>query len=252
MNDPHVVALIYQVEHGRSVDYSKAKPLDHKEAGFRIKVKDGLVRFEFKDHYAMEEAARAAIEDYIREWEFAAGLCGGPGYFRLRFDCAEIEDRDPTPGVVELYGGTSRISFTTSKGRLLVSPPRYPPPPSGVRLSADVESMYDRYIGHLQDKEPLEGMAYFCLTVLEALFKGVRKEAAKRYNISRNVLNKIGELSSRRGCRKAEGMKESPLTDQERRFLEEATKAMIYRAAEKAHNPDSDLRKITLSDFPRV
>ena len=26
MNDPHVVALIYRVEHGNSVDYDKADP----------------------------------------------------------------------------------------------------------------------------------------------------------------------------------------------------------------------------------
>ena len=27
MNDPHVVALLYQIDHGRSVDYRKAKPI---------------------------------------------------------------------------------------------------------------------------------------------------------------------------------------------------------------------------------
>ena len=249
MNDPHVVALIYQVEHGRSVDYSRAKPLDHKEAGFRIKVKDGLVRFEFKDHYAMEEAARAAIEDYIREWEFAAGLCRGPGYFRLRFDCAEIEDRDPTPGVVELYGGTTRMSFTTSKARIVVSPPRYPPPPSGVRLSTDVEIMYTHYMAYRQGRERLVDMAYVCLDILQR--RNGKKSAAEAYQISRKVLTKIRVLSSTRGGRKAIG-RHQDLTDQQRYFLEETTKAIIYRAAEKVHNPDSDLRKITLSDFPRV
>ena len=32
MNDPHVVALLYRIEHGRSVDYGKAK--DHERPVF--------------------------------------------------------------------------------------------------------------------------------------------------------------------------------------------------------------------------
>ena len=40
------------------------------------------------------------------------------------------------------------------------------------------------------------------------------------------------------------------LTNEERRFLEEAIKKMIRRAAEKAYNPDANLPKISLSDFP--
>lgn len=98
MNDPHVVALIYQIEHGRSVDYSKAKLLDHEAAGFRIKVMEGSVRFEFKDHYATEEAGREVLEDYIREWEFVAGLRRGPNCFKLKFDRAEISDVRGEPG----------------------------------------------------------------------------------------------------------------------------------------------------------
>ena len=34
MNDPHVVALIYQIEHGHAVDYGEAKSMDHEEPDF--------------------------------------------------------------------------------------------------------------------------------------------------------------------------------------------------------------------------
>ena len=62
MNDPHVVALLYTIEHGQSVDYRKARPLGHEEAGFRVKITNQQTRFEFKEHYATEDAARKAIE----------------------------------------------------------------------------------------------------------------------------------------------------------------------------------------------
>ena len=68
MNDPHVVALLYNIEHSPSVDYSKAEPIDHEETDFRVKAEKDQVRFEFKKHYAMEDAARKAIEGYIRSW----------------------------------------------------------------------------------------------------------------------------------------------------------------------------------------
>lgn len=252
MNDPHVVALTYRIEHGPSKDFSRTERLAHKESGFRIKVDDGQVRFEFKGHYATEEAAREVIEDYIRRWEFTAGLSRGPGYFKMRFDRAEIEDRKPTPGAVSLLGQPTRFSFTTSVATVTVSPSRYPPPPSEVSLSADVETMYVAYADFCQGRKSLVGMAYFCLDILQS--PNGRKGAAEAYQISRKVLKRIQVLSSTRGGQQArkEIGRHQDLTDQERYFLEEATKAIIYRAAEKAHAPDSDLPKITLSDLPRA
>ena len=147
MNDPHVIALIYQIERSRAVDYRRAKPLDHEEAGFRIKIESHQVRFEFKDHYATEEAAREVLAGYIREWEFAAGLCRGSDHFRLKFDRAQIEDRNPTPGVVEGLAGAIRFNIATSMARITVRSARYPRPPSGIKITPDVEVMYSRYLG---------------------------------------------------------------------------------------------------------
>ena len=250
MNDPHVVALIYQIEHGRSVDYSKAKLLDHGAAEFRIKVKDSSVHFEFKDHYATKEAAREVLEDYIREWEFVAGLRRGPNCFKLKFDRAEIMDRKPTPtpGVVNI-SGTIRSGVPTFSARATIMLRSYPPPPSGIKITPDVQTMWDRYMGYRQGREPLASMAYFCLDTLED--PEGKRAAADKYQISSNVLKKIRRLSSTRGgqqARKASGMVRD-LTNQEHRFLEEAIKALIYRVAETAHNPNSDLRKISLSDI---
>ena len=261
MNDPHVVALWYRIEHGDSVDYGEAQPLDHVETGFRVKAEQGRVCFEFKDHYATEDAAREAIEDYIRVWEFEAGLLGGPHSFKLTFDRAQITDRKPVPGVggVSVHFLVSTPTVTLVKARVVKT--HYPPPPSGVMLTPDVQTMYDRFQGYRLGREPLASMAYFCVTVLETSAgqtckKGeqVREAAAKKYGIQPKVLRKIAKLSSERGgqqARKATG-KDNDLTAQESRFMQEAIKAVIRRAAEKAHAPDSDLPEISLSDLPPI
>ena len=132
----------------------------------------------------------------------------------------------------------------------LSGPPRYPQPPlPDLELTPDVESMYARFMGYRRRREPLAGMAYFCLTILENPIG--RKRAARQYRISRNVLDTIGRLSTKRGgseARKADG-KDRDLADRERRFLEEATRAVIERAA---HKDPRTLPEITMSDLPQL
>ena len=248
MNDPHVTALIYKIEHGPSVDYSKAEPTDHEETGFNVKIENEQVRFEFKKHYAMEKAARKAIEGYIRSWEFTAGLQGGPNYFKLKFDHAQV-DRKPTPGVVTFSGRPLRLGLELGKATLIVYPPCYPPPPSGLKITPDVQLMYDRYMDYLQGRKGLLDIAYFCWTV-------VKDNPATKKDFSKEVRNTISRLAGGGGgpkhARKKEGIDKEPLTDQARHFLIEAIKAIIRRVAERAHAPDSDLPKISLSDLPPV
>lgn len=258
MNDPHVVALIYSIEHGDGIDYSRAAPFDNEQDEFRIRVENQQVRLELKDHYATEAAARQAVDRYIRRWEFTAGLSGRPGQFVLTFVYAEIEDRDPpppTPGVVSL-SATFRAGVPSMRASLTVSPPNYPPPPSGVTLDPDdpdVSTMYDRLDGYYQRKEPLSAMAYFCLTVLERGLEGnSRKSAAAKYGIELAVLKRIGELCAKKGgpqaARKAMGAS-SDLTMEEARFLEKAVKAIIRRRAECAGGDDTQRPRITLRDL---
>ena len=58
MNDPHVVALHYRIEHGPDViDWSRTDPLDKEEPGFRIQTENGRVRFELKQRYPSEKEA---------------------------------------------------------------------------------------------------------------------------------------------------------------------------------------------------
>ena len=260
MNDPHVVALIYRVGHGNSVDYRKAEPLIREEPAFRVEVKDNQARFELKVHYATEEDARNAIKDYIDDWEFDACLEHSPDYFRLKFDRAQIEDRNPPPprpGVKNIAmtfrgePGTWSVALT----KVVLS---YPAPSSEVNFrDPNVQRMYQRYMDYRQGKEHLASMAYFCLDVLEHSMgpeKIGRHAAAREYRIAFSVLDRIGELSSEKGgggARKADGV-DDDFTSQERLFLEQAIKRIIRRAAEKAHSPDKVLPQISLSDLPPV
>ena len=287
MNDPHVDALFYTIEHDKSVNYEKAKPLVRDEPEFRIKIKDEEVCFELNEHYATESKARQSIDKYIRIWELDAGLKHGHDYFELKFDRAKIVDRNPTLGKKSVSAAPVRLKITTSVPAVTIAPSDYPSPPSGLSIDpddpdvqtmyADVQTMYERYMNYRRKREPLPSMAYFCLTILEgtamAGTKGKfkkhekRQAAAEYYHIEEKVLKLVGKLSSEKGdpleARKREGpdddlqKKERRFKEPERRFLEEAVKKMIYRAAEKieiekANDPTKNLCQITLSDLPSV
>ncbi len=254
MTDPHVVALIYRVEHRPTVSYDKAEPLQHDGPSFRIRVKGGRATFEMKEHHATVEAAREAVKPFILAWELAAGLEQGPDEIRFVFEDAEIIDRDPPPGVV-IHVPTDHISLQDYAPTIHVGRSRYPSPPAGLAVSPDVRSMYERYCGYRQGKEPLAAMAYFCQTVLEASAKGnrgQRRAAAKKYRIDLAALSTLGRLAAKKGgsgARKAEGTG-ADFSNEEVKWIEEAVKAIIRRVAEVAHDPSRSLKTITMADLP--
>lgn len=260
MQDPHVVALNYRIEHDDLFRYGEAEPLVHEEAEFRLQVRDEMARFEFKDHvhYATETDAQEAIKDFIRRWEFEAGLEGGPGYFRLKCHSGKVVDRNPaTEPVAVMVPGPGVVLHASFEAFSLV--PRYPLPPSHVSLNlydSTVQKMYQRYMDDYRDPNRLTSMANFCLTVLEDSvdkFKrgDKRPNAAAKYNIDKSILGRIGRLCAKkggRGARKNQGV-DHELTSEERQFLSWSVKQMIRRAAEKAYDPDKDFPEIHMPDF---
>ena len=110
--------------------------------------------------------------------------------------------------------------------------------------------MYQRYLGHLEGREPLSGMAYFCFTVLQRMGGG-HTNAARHFGVSNNVLDRIRRLSAYKGganARKEDG-RGAPYTPEEERFLRSAIRTLIHRAAEVAGGPDPRRRKITRADI---
>ena len=214
MNGPHVDALIYQVDHEKSVDYTSASPLCHETERFRIRFEDVTARFEPNGHFATEEAAREIADPYILKWEFEAGLRTRPDQFRLHFAHAEIVDRNPsphTPGGKTIFATASISVSLTVRAEATLVVPKCPPPPSECAVNPDdpnVVTMYHRYEGYCLRREPLPSMAYFCLTMLTAMLCNGSKEASQKFSISRNVLEEVAKLSSYKGgfeARKAGG-----------------------------------------------
>jgi hypothetical protein len=95
-------------------------------------------------------------------------------------------------------------------------------------------------------------MAFFCLTVVEASAGG-RLAAAKKYGIEKNVLGKLGELTSERGdrltARKVRRNKPMrPLTGAETAWVLSVLEAIIIRIGDT--RDITCLPKIKMSDLP--
>jgi len=199
-------------------------------------------------------AARKIVNGYIKTWEFFAGLDLGPGAFALRFKSAEHCNDEGQPKVH--YRTTYESVHIHVNAQATLQKSEYPRFPSEEQLrmntsDPDVQSMYQRYITFRRGREPLAGMAYFCLTTIERMARkrheererqagrqigknlDERKLAAEEFGISKGKLRKVRCLSSVRGGqepRKAIGVGEE-FTAEDREFLETAVIEIIEKAA---------------------
>ena len=256
MNDPHVVALIYDIEHDSTIDYSRAPSLTKEVDEFTVKICEGQVRLEPKDHYASVAEALIPAGDFVRNWELDVVLRTQPGQFNLVFNRPEIIDRNPTPGIarVSMHVRSGAPSVQVS---LTAIAPVYPEPPSQVTLGHDdndVVLLLSRYSNYRKGKEPLASMAYFCSTMLsERLSTG--KTRGDKLNVSRRVQKEIRKLSSWQGGPMGARKWDATTIDldaSEVNFLEQAVKLIIRRVAEMARDETHQLPTITLADLPKI
>ena len=259
MNDPHVKAIHFYILHDDSVDYSDVEPLVHDDALFCIRAEKRNVVLEPKCHYATEEEARSAAEEFVRRWEFEAALRTQSGAFRLVYERVRIVDRDPPPlppGVVNADPVYWTFRTSESKATVTKKLATFPAPPADPAINPDdpdailMLALLDR---NRLNRARLGVVAYFCLTVLEDR-AGSRPKAAKHYQISKCVLDSVGCLSDKKGgddARKHKGH-DQPFTEEERSFLEAAVTAFIRRAAEKAADPKGCLCLIGKNDLPKL
>ena len=267
MNDPHVRAIHYFVEHDDSVDYRDAAPLVCEDELFCIRADKSEVVMEPKNHYTTEEEAKGAIEGFVRRWEFEAALHARSGEFRLLYAGVDIIDRSPPPpppGVVIVDPVNFRFRVLKAQARVTKVLTGYPAPPLGPAIEPDdpdASFMLSRLDLYRQGREPLGSVANLCLTVLEDSASqatvgkgGKRPMAANHYRIAVTVLDRVGKLTAKKGgpqARKAEG-RSDPFTKEETRFLESSVTAFIRRAAERAADPNGNLPAITMADLPKL
>lgn len=257
MRDPHVVLLIYTLVPEETTSFSAAAAPVEADAGrYSLRLADGTLTVTMHDHFPSEESAREAVERYLRAWEIRHALALGIGRmeFRFEFQRAELVDRDPPPPGEPQTIELKSLVHLRAIGSVTAHAQRaaYPAPPSDFALDPDVETLWTRWQGYVASREPLQTMAYFCLTVLQST-AGDRASAAARYVISGNVLDTLARLSTETGdaatARKM-GRKLRPLTDAERTWLEAAVRAVVRRAGEVAADPTAAVPKLTMSDLP--
>ena len=256
MRDPHVVSLKYHLETAPENIFHNPSPIEQETNQFSLRLSDDTLVLYMKKHYTSEHTAKIAVADYLRSWEIDMAL-----RLRLRtvnfvFQHAEVIDRNPLPPVASNESDTPRNMYvaTSVLASLRVTCPRYPVPPQHFLVTPDVEALWRRYEGYLNQREPLLSMAYFCLTVIESS-AGDRKEAAKKYSIDQAVLKKLGELASTRGDRNTArkykpNVHQRDLTQDEVEWIKACIEAMIRRVAEQ-HSPNQQ-SILTMGDLPKL
>jgi hypothetical protein len=256
MNDPHVEALIYHIEHAEDVTFDRAQPVELERPEFTGRIADGTARFAFKVHYSNVKEARAAIEPFIRVWETWDALRPELSGFRLIYSTSDVVDRNRPPGnYASLELGPVRIS-AKGAGVEMTAYRTYPEPPTEqATMDADVETLVYRYWLYRHGRDNLAAMAYFCLTVIEGsngTQAARRKRAAQRYNVDKKILNKLGDLTNSKGgreARKAKGMGRE-FTSRERGWIESTVGSLVRRAAWLAEDPDRKFGRIDGSNLP--
>lgn len=264
MNDPHVAELRYEVTSHESVMYRNPPVVERETDGFRLRLQDGLLVATMKEHHATPDSARSCVEPYLIAWEISASLHGGPGLLRFQFKApARIVDRNPPPpnglvvGEAHVVVGAIKCTAVCHVDKAFFE---YPEPPQNFAATPDVQTMWFRFAMYLDEREPLLSMAYACLTLLEGttgLKKGARAAFCKKYNVDRAVRDTLGDLVSKRGSRH-EARKldfeatQAPLSDMERRWVEDVVKALIKRKAEYDYNPSAPLPAINLANFVQI
>ncbi len=260
--DFHVVSLRYKLCPSDQVTYVGPPPVEFDTNEVRFRLADGKLICEMDIHVSTSEEARTVVEPVLKAWEADADLRWNRGELRFEFDGADVIDRSPLlPGVIRGYGQVlSGVGAICGVGTVSVHVTRahYPEPPGTFRLSPDAESIWLRYQGYLDGREPLLSMAYFCLTVFEANGDtsngGKRAGAGATYRIDKAVLGKMGELTSCRGdrtsARKATAGLEQSLTGPEGAWLEAVLKALIRRLGDTRDK--TTLPLITLADLPSL
>jgi len=254
MPDLHVVSLRYALRPSEHASFTNPPPIEFETQDAQFRLAEGELTCKMKTHFADPADARPTVEPTIRAWEIDADLRLCPDVLKFDFDGADVIDSTPAPpgvyGVAYIVG--SGAATASGSASVLIGYLDYPaPPPSTFRMNPDADAILGRYQMHRAGREPLQSMAYFCLTFLETK-AGSRHDAAALYRIDHLVLKKIGELTSTRGdtstARKANAA--HPLSRQEHAWLDAAVKMLIWRTGDT--RDAAALPLMTMSDLPTL
>ena len=259
MNDPHVVRLKYKLVTGDSVSYNSPPPVVFNDPGFDLKLENGILTVDIKEHHATVGSALERLRPTLRAWEIQAGLFDGRDALKFEFDESEVVDRNPPPPGSAITGHLAAVLEplrVSASATTHVVRSQYPNPPTSFRASPLVELLWNRLQQHLDGKDLLTTMGYACLSAIQSQALG-RSKASSQYNIDIAVLQKLGELTSEVGdelsARKFDATStKRPHTPAEQAWILEVVKLLITRVGEYEFDPAAPLKLIILGDLPKV
>lgn len=255
MQDPHVVALNYRLEPIVGVTYESPPDVRVRQPAFEGTLADGRFVARMTQHFPSETDARLPVDAFLRAWEIYSGVQLGRIEAHFRFERSEIVDRaPPVPGVIRANIRAVLPSLTaTGRGTVRLARRSYPKPPTEFSVDPLVETLWRRYESHLQGREPLFSMAYFCLTAIER-DAGSKKKAAVKFAIDLKVLSTLGQLSSSRGdateARKVVGSTLQPASGAEVAWLQGTITALVGQVASLAAGVAPP--QLSMSALPRL
>lgn len=249
--------LLYQLRPTHELSFEAAPDLHLSTPGFDADLSKKLLTVTMHDPTLSVGEARSIVDDYLRSWEVHAALGYGVREFSFRFLKALLVTR-PVASVEQGEGpATAHIrieSSLTASGEVQKHAIRgkYPEPPTDFTLTPDVETLWFRYCGYREGREPLASMAYFCLTMIEWI-SGGRTAACRAIGVSQNVLSMLSRLASAGDEHEARKRTPSmrPHTGAERKWIEQVIPALIRRLGQIASGTEP-LPLITLADFVKV
>ena len=256
MNDPHVVSLRYRVKTDKSVSYNKPPAVNVSGTAYDMTLNDDVLIVTMKEHHPTVGSAMARVRDHLRAWELQTALDMGRGYLEFEFEKADVIDRDPPqPGIVMGHAAVVfRALSVSATVESHIAKAKYPDPPSRFRASPMVEMLWNRYQMYLEGRDLLTTMGYVSLSTIQSEAGG-RSRAAAKFNIHRDVLDKLGTLTSDIGdemtARKFDDQSTKRAhTTTEKEWVEAAVKKIIRRVAEHDYDPIAALPLITMANLP--
>jgi hypothetical protein len=254
--DLHVESVTFKLVPEVSVVYNDPPPIDFASDLADFRLADGKLRCTMKKHFDRPDEAQRAIEPILRAWEVSSDIRSNRGAIRFRYDTANVIDRTPSepgkPRNLVLFAQSIASAAAFGTVTVTVGMKNYPQPLLGFRLNPDAESLWLRYVGYLERREPLQSMAYFCLTLIESM-EGGRQSASRKYRVSVAVLKKLAHLSSERGDRLSARKaipNQTPLAGTEAQWIEAAIKMLILRVGLREEIEDHPW--IDLGDLPKL
>ena len=158
--DLHVESVTFKLVPEASVVYNYPPPIDFTSDLADFRLADGKLRCTMKKHFARPDEAQRAIEPILRAWEVGSDIRSNRGAIRFEYETANVIDRTPSepgkPRNVVLFAQSISSAVAFGTATLTVGMKNYPQPLLGFRLNPDAESLWLRYFGYLERREPLQ------------------------------------------------------------------------------------------------